>query len=99
MEHQSVEEQFDRITAIVEKGFAAVADDIANVKTEMRSHLVALAVDIREIKTELRDINRRLDVLEEVVAGTKGHAKEIDGLRDRVRDIERQLGMNKKVAA
>ena len=48
------------------------------MKTETRSHLVALAVDIREIKAELRDINRRLDVLEEVVAGAKGFAKEMD---------------------
>ena len=48
---------------------------------------------------KLRDINRRVDALEKVVGTIGGFAKEIDELRARVKDIERHLGMNKKIAA
>lgn len=99
MANASIEAKLDNLTGIVEKGFAAVADDIAGVKTEMRSHFLALTVDIREIRGELRDINCRLDALEHVVGDIKGFAKEIDELRARVRDIEKHLGLTKKIAA
>ena len=99
MAKQTVEDKLDILTALVEKGFAAAADDIAGVKTEMRSHFLALSEDIGEIRVELRDINRRLDAFEKVVGNIGGFAKEIDELRARVKDIERHLGMNKKIAA
>ncbi len=99
MAKQTVEDKLDTLTALVEKGFAAVADDIAGVKREMRSHFLGLSEDIGEIRAELRDVNRRLDALEKVVGNIGGFAKEIDELRARVKDIERHLGMNKKIAA
>ena len=49
--------------------------------------------------SELATINRRLDNLEEQVGGLKGFAREIDDVRARVKDIEKQLGINKKIAA
>jgi len=48
---------------------------------------------------ELADINRRLDLLDRQFANLKGVTKEIDEVRDRVRDIEKHLGLNKKIAA
>ena len=48
---------------------------------------------------ELTQIARRLDELEEHIAGLKGFAKEIDEIRARVNEIERHLGINKKIAA
>ena len=94
-----VEAKLDTLTALVEKGFAAIADDIAGVKKEMRSHFLALAEDIGEIRSELRDINRRLDALEQVVGGLRGFAKEIDEVRGQVRAIQKHLGLSKKIAA
>ena len=54
---------------------------------------------LRPIHTELAHINRRLDVLDEHYKNLKSVTKEIDDIRDRVRDIERHLGLNKKIAA
>jgi len=54
---------------------------------------------LRPIHSELAHINRRLNVLDEHYKNLKGVTKEIDDIRDRVRDIERHLGLDKKIAA
>ena len=83
--------------------------DLRNDVTEMRSAMVtktdyhALRQDMldgfKSLHVELRDINRRLDALDQLYQNLKGVTHEIDDLRDRVREIERHLGINKKIAA
>jgi chromosome segregation ATPase len=51
------------------------------------------------IEHELRDVNRRLDILEERFSNIKGVTSEIDELRDRLREIEKHLGLNRRIAA
>ena len=55
--------------------------------------------ELKPIHHELREINRRLDTLDEQYKNLKGVTKEIDELRDQVRAIEKHLGLNKKIAA
>jgi hypothetical protein len=55
--------------------------------------------ELKPIQHELREINRRLDTLDEQYKNLKGVTKEIDELRDQVRVIEKHLGLNKKIAA
>jgi predicted nucleic acid-binding Zn-ribbon protein len=49
--------------------------------------------ELRAIRNELSHINRRLDLLEEQVGGMKGFSKEIDELRDRIKSIEKHVGL------
>lgn len=58
-----------------------------------------VAEALQPIHATLADITRRLDTLEEHYANLKGITKEIDDIRARVKDIERHLGINKKIAA
>jgi hypothetical protein len=46
---KSHEEQFDRLEALIEKGFAALAQDAAETKAEM----VTLQSEVIEIKSEV----------------------------------------------
>ncbi len=67
----AIEGQLDTLTAVAEKGFAAVADDIAVIKermatkadiAEFRLELHAFrsetAADVRSLHAELAEINR-----------------------------------------
>ena len=84
----------------MEKGFAALAQDIANSKTEVtdvKSAVAQLGAEMREgfadIRTELTDIRHRLEALESAVQNISGYAKEIDHLIKRVSAIEKHLGL------
>ena len=89
----------------MEKGFAAVADDIAVIKesmatkAELAEFRVETEANFRSIRIELTAISKRLDMLEQQFSNLRGVTKEIDDIRDRVRDIEMQLGLAKKIAA
>jgi hypothetical protein len=58
-----------------------------------------VALELKPVRAELKDINDRLDVLEEHYRNLKGLTKEIDDIRERVRAIEKHLGLNRKIAA
>lgn len=108
-----------KLTELVERGFAAVAYDIQNVRDELsdlRSEMttgfagiraeisdiretMATKEDVKELRAELREINMRLDNLEEAVGGMRGYAKEIDGLRTRLAAVEKHLGLNRTLTA
>jgi hypothetical protein len=88
----------------------ATREDVANfatkddVRTIVRTEIGELvpgivALEVKPIVQELRDIDHRLDALERLFSNLKGVTKEIDDLRDRVRAIEKHLGLNKKIAA
>ena len=61
----------------MEKGFASVADDIADMKTDttgIKGHVIALHTQVNSIETQLRDmkhtkLNARVTDLEEKVFG------------------------------
>lgn len=98
--------RFDRLEALMEKGFAALAQDIANSKTEVtdvKSAVAQLGAEMREgfadIRTELTDIRHRLEALESAVQNISGYAKEIDHLIERVSAIEKHLGLRANIAA
>jgi chromosome segregation ATPase len=102
--------QLEKMDARMEKGFAAVAEDIGDLgrdlkgdiddlRHELKGNIGHLGEQLTSIEGELRDIKRRLAHLEESVAAVQGFAKEIDALSERVRAIEKHLGLNKKIAA
>ena len=81
-----------------DRNFAAIAEDIADIKRDMatRDQIVALHTQVNSIERELRDIKRRLTHVED---NTMGYRKEIDDALERIRKIEKHLGMEKKIAA
>ena len=72
-------------------------DDVREVIRQEVPGMIDAA--LKPIHHELREINRRLDALDEEYKNLKGVTKEIDGLRADVRAIEKHLGINKKIAA
>ena len=66
--------------------------DIAGLRQEMHDGFAS-------IREELRDIRQRLEALEEAARNSAGLTKEIDHLMERVRAIEKRLGIETKIAA
>jgi capsule polysaccharide export protein KpsE/RkpR len=90
----------------VERGFAAVADDITDIKSKM-----AAKDDIAGLDTRVEKLDAKIDSVESNLAGkinrldtklTKFEEREIDKrlqLEVRVSAIEKHLGLSKKIAA
>ena len=76
-------------------------DDVRDITREVIRQEVPAMIreELKPIHHELREINRRLDTLDEEYKNLKGVTKEIDELRDQVRAIEKHLGLDKKIAA
>ena len=76
-------------------------DDVRDITREVIRQEVPAMIreELKPVHHELREINRRLDVLDEEYKNLKGVTKEIDELRDQVRAIEKHLGLDKKIAA
>jgi polyhydroxyalkanoate synthesis regulator phasin len=76
-------------------------DDVRDITREViRQEVPAMIrAELKPIHHELKEINRRLDTLDEEYKNLKGVTKEIDELRDQVRAIEKHLGLDKKIAA
>jgi prefoldin subunit 5 len=71
-----------------------------DVRTIIREEVPGMIrEELKPIHHELKEINRRLDMLDEEYKNLKGVTKEIDEIRDQVRAIEKHLGINKKIAA
>jgi hypothetical protein len=97
----------------IERGFKALADDIARIdtriddlKTEMIDQFEHADKQVRathdrlsDIVAEIAVIHRRVERLEELGASNAGFAKEIDHLLARVAEIEKHLGIDKKISA
>ena len=102
----SYDERFDRLEALIERGFAALASDIADNKTEITNLKVEVAglreetrTGFADIRAELKDIRLRPDALELAVQNVSGFATEIDHLIERVHAIEQHLGLGRSIAA
>ena len=77
----------------------ATRSDIAELRLELHTFRTETEASFRSLRTELAEINRRLDLIEQNYANLKGVTKEIDEVRERVRDVEKHLGLNKKIEA
>lgn len=80
----------DTLAFIVER--MATKDDIAELRAEMNEGFAS-------IRAEIRDIRQQLTAIEAELKNHAGFAKEIDLLMDRVRAIEKHLGIQHKIAA
>jgi hypothetical protein len=67
----TLETKIDALTNIVEKGIAAIATDISDVRTELKGDIAAVHTQVNSIERELRDAKTeiRLGDLEEQVFG------------------------------
>ena len=72
----SLENKIDALTGLVEKGFAAVAEDIGDLREKMatKEQIIALHTQVSSIETELRGMKHtklqaRVSDLEEEVFG------------------------------
>ena len=76
-------------------------DDVREITREVIREEVPgmIREELKPIHHELKEINRRLDTLDEQYKNLKGVTKEIDELRDQVRAIEKHLELDKKIAA
>ena len=58
-----------------------------------------VAIGLKPVRNDLKQIEERLDALEEHYANLKGVTKEIDEIRGEVRAIQKHLGIERKIAA
>ena len=91
----------DSVLSTVERGFAAVAEDITDIKSKMatKDDIANLGGQLTSVERELKSIRRDLDDLREKVENVSGFQKEIDHALERIAAIEKHLGINKKIAA
>ncbi len=92
----------DTILTTMERGFAAVASDIADIKSTMATKADVHAIvhkELAPVRSELKSIRDDLDDLAEKVENVIGFRKEIDHALERIAAIEKHLGLDKKIAA
>lgn len=102
----SLDAKVNHLTRLVEKGFAAVAHDIgrlpthADVRRMIREEVLGIVhAETKGIRDELADIRRDLKELTGKVDNISGLPKEIDHALDRIRRIEKHLGIETDIAA
>jgi predicted nucleic acid-binding Zn-ribbon protein len=97
----TVKRGFADLEGKMDRGFAAVADDIADIKSKMatRDDIANLGGQLTSVERELKSIRRDLDDLREKVENVSGFQKEIDHALERIAAIEKHLGLDKKIAA
>jgi hypothetical protein len=100
----TLKEVGEMLTHVVEH--MATKEEVADIKTEMMEQFEhvdkqfhALDGRLRDMANEIAVIHRRVERLEELGASNAGFAKEIDHLLARVAEIEKHLGIDKKIAA
>ncbi len=94
---KATEDILDALDFIKER--MATKSDIAELRLEGHAARNEAQIEFRSIRTELATLMRRLDLIDEQYKQLRGVTREIDDVRERVRDIERHLGMEKKIAA
>jgi hypothetical protein len=98
---------FDALDFIKER--LVTKDDVRDIIKEevpaiVRAMIVEVvpgivAVEIKPVREQLKQIEKRLDTIEQHYANLKGVTKEIDEIRADVRAIEKHLGFGKRIAA
>jgi chromosome segregation ATPase len=76
----TVERSFADLEGKMERGFAAVADDITDIKSKMatKDDIAKLGGQLTSVERELKSIRRDLDDLREKVENVSGFRKKID---------------------
>lgn len=97
----TVGKRFDRLEKSMEAGFAAVAEDIADLRTNMatKDQLLALSLQVHGIEQELKSIRIDLDDLAKRIGDIPEYRKDIDLLYKKIARIEKYLATYKKTAA
>jgi archaellum component FlaC len=90
---------FGNLDTRIERGFAAIVDDIEDLDHKIMSLRATTETGFLSLRDELQEINECLNALDENYKHLRGVKKEIDDIRTRVKDIERHLGIGKKIAA
>jgi chromosome segregation ATPase len=89
-------------SASADKNFAAIAEDIADIKSTMATKADVHAIvreELAPIRAELKSIRGDLNDLIEKFENVSGFRKEIDHALERIATIEKRLGLDKKIAA
>lgn len=77
----------------------ATKEAVNALRTEFEEFREETRENFASLRAEVRDIRHRLDALEGAVRNNVGLTKEIDHLMERVRAIEKHLGIQQKIAA
>ena len=73
--------------------------EVQDFRTEFNNFRGEVNSRFSHLEKEIATISSRLDAIEESIADMRGYAKEIDDLRTRISDIERHLGVARKIPA
>jgi chromosome segregation ATPase len=104
---ESLATLISRTAASADKKFAALADDIADIKSSMPTKddfarldkgMASLSEQTTGIERELKSIRRDLNDLTEKFENISGFRKEIDHALERIAAIEKHLGLSRKTA-
>lgn len=92
------DKRFNRLEAMMEKGFAAIAEDLALRPT---TAAMTMLFDDRlfPLSRELASIRHDLGELAAKLHDVTGFAKDIDHALERIAAIEKHLGISHKIAA
>jgi hypothetical protein len=111
---KSIDAKINALTRTIEKGFAALAHDVAHRPTNsdvagiienyvpgIVEKVTSTLLDekLRPIHGELATIRRDLEGLRANVDNVLGYRKEIDHALARIAAIEKHLGIERKIAA
>ena len=95
VEHMATKEDVAKLDTRIDDLKAEMIDQFEHADKQCR----ATHDRLRDIAAEIAVIHRRVERLEELGASNAGFAKEIDHLLTRVAEIEKHLGIDKKIAA
>ena len=73
--------------------------EVQDFRTEFNNFRGEVNSRFSHLEKEIATISSRLHAIEESIADMRGYAKEIDDLRTRISDIERHLGVARKIPA
>ena len=95
VEHMSTKEDVARLDTRIDDLRTEMIDQFEHAGKQVQT----IYDRLRDISAEIAVIHRRVERLEELGASNAGFAKEIDHLLTRVTEIEKHLGIDKKIAA
>jgi DNA repair ATPase RecN len=95
VQHMATREDVAKLDTRIDDLKTEMIDQFEHVDKQVRATQDRLS----DIAAEIAVIHRRAERLEELGASNAGFAKEIDHLLARVAEIEKHLGIDKKIAA
>ena len=92
----NIETILAKISKTVEAGFAAVAEDLSDIKSVMATKddlRVIVREELRDLQSELTALRTQLYELSERADNSTGYRKEIDYALERIAAVERHVGL------